>query len=432
MVVWKNFHGYIGWQTIVINPQHNPCRGGLICFSEAFPFSDSLVEFLRPNIYLKKLGVSKNIADDNHAVVLALLQFISLNIGISEPMASSQLLDEFNTIIKEKELSRFYNSKIYPYAKKFINGAVAIDELEIFYNKAYEDLEEGERIGQYLKKEIWKSDPPQAKLTRSDIFSGFYCPFCGTLVPALESSDGREACPICHRILCFPRTPDRKICRTCKRDFNIQKDSCLYCGLDKGSDDTISTETFDDDPFLSSDECNLDDLTPLKILPGFEKKTQAAQEKKDSKKISQTLQQVGKTQARPKIDRKTMEEIAVEGGIDDLNDLDLEALESETPSNFQVECSHRGDELHIDIKGARPGKWKFIVSIDEEGKNIIEEREYIGADMSLNYVIPLESKDAYDKIFVYVWVYQDNSQLYNQKVLLDNKGKGFLGKIWKK
>ena len=303
----KEFHGYLSWQTVLIETANNTCRSGVICFPETFPeIQDSLGEWLLPKIYQKMLANNKLTADDDYSVVLIILQLVSSNMGITEPCSPSEILNEFHNLLREREISRFYNSKIYPWVKKLLNGATTFQEIHHFCQDTYNEIDLGERLGENLERELSAVAVNQPKLTRARSFSGHYCPYCGTLVPSLESSKGGEACPVCRRVTCFPRIADRKICKTCHKDFEIQQDSCLECAINEApppsledkieaqidmADIPITEELDKQDPLLGTEEFDVDLFTPLKTLLEFEQQ------------VDEAIPDIKKTQSRPKMQR---------------------------------------------------------------------------------------------------------------------------------
>lgn len=75
---WKNFHGFISSQTVLIDHSKNTYHAGLMCFPQDF-IPAMYQDFLRPSLYLKKLTNNQLIADDQYALAIILLQMTALD-----------------------------------------------------------------------------------------------------------------------------------------------------------------------------------------------------------------------------------------------------------------------------------------------------------------------------------------------------------------
>ena len=445
----KEFHGYLSWQTVLIETANNACRSGIICFPDQFPvIQDSLSEWLLPKIYQKMLANKKLTADDDYSVVLIILQLVSLNMGITEPCSPSEILNEFHNLLREREISRFYNSKIYPWVKKLLNGATTFQEIYQYCQDTYQEIDLGERLGENLERELSAVAVNQPKLTRARTFSGHYCPYCGALIPSLEATKGCEACPVCRRTACFPRKPERKICKNCRKDFDVQQDSCLECAINETPppsleekieaqidmvDIAIGEELDDEDPLLGTEEFDVDLFTPLKTLLEFENQ------------IEEDIPGIRKTQVRAKMDRSKRRVIPDNSSEKDDSyssfkqksesgkQQTAKAKSDEFSDSSPIQCRQKGGDIVVQIDQARPARWQFIVALDDQGDKVIEKRETTTDEpKSLQYIIPLDEDELADKSTVYIRVYQDDQLLTNQKIVLSDQDKSFFGKIWKK
>ncbi len=411
---WKNFHGYISSQTMLVDKSFDFIRAGLICFPE-----ESLVEkyqdFLRPQVYLKKLANNQLIPDDQYALALLILQIMSLNHGIYEPLATTEILQKFIIFLKDKEIYRFFSFKLAPYIQKLLTGSVTIDEVHAFCQEMGREIESGLKREDLLKRSLQVTEGFSIKLSRSSLYQGFSCPYCGILAPRFSASQGMEACPVCKRQVFYPRSLDRKICPSCKNDFDLSKEFCSSCSSGEAS--SISSSNLEViEPILPVLEGTGEALNPLTILPGFEEIELPSEKQVFSSR--EDYREIKKTQAFARQDPEKKE---MTRGIP--------IMEKDFTS---MQCLSQGNNLMIEVKDANPGKWKLQISMDEKGESSLEERDYISVEKKdLRCGIAIDQKETADQPFLFVILYKEGEFLCSQKVLLDAKNKGILGKIWK-
>ncbi|NUM35150.1 MAG: hypothetical protein HUU50_11435 [Candidatus Brocadiae bacterium] len=411
---WKNFHGYISSQTMMIDKSSGSVRGGLICFPEE-SLLESHQEFLRPQIYLKKLANNQLIPDDQYALALLILQVMSLNQGIYEPLSTTEVLQKFVLFLKEKEIYRYFSFKLAPYIQKLLNGSVTIDEVHVCCQEMAKEIESGIKREEILTRALQVTDGFSIKLSRNSLYHGFSCPYCGVIAPRFPNSQGTEPCPVCKRCTVYARVLDRKICQSCKSDFDSSKEFCSNCS--SGEISSISSSSLEViEPLLPVLEGTGEAINPLTILPGFEE-IELPSEKQNFVAKEET-RSVGKTRAfaRQEPDKREMTKA-------------IPVMEKDFTS---MQCLCQGNNLMIEVKDANPGKWKLQIAMDEKGEKALEERDYISVEKKdLRCGIALDQKELSEQPFVFVLLYKEGEYVCNQKVLLDSKNKSILGKIWK-
>lgn len=427
---WKIFHGYINYNTVLLDctVSHDSYRSGLICFPDRFPIQEleNYADYFQPSVYLKKLGNQQLIADDSYALALILLQFLSLHVGVSEPMLSNEVISQFNHFIKDKPISRFFQTKILPYINKLLNGAITLEEVKSFVNTTNLELESAQQLGESLHKYLQNTKFVEPQLTRSNYYLQFRCPYCQSIILHPKQSNGTGICSVCFQNITFPRTPEAKVCRSCKHEFPVSSEYCDHCSpfADTTTEKSDKISVYEPvEIFGGSEEM----VNPLTTLPGFEGSIDDLTD--TFERSSGSSFQSSKTSSSGKADKKGFTVIDDSTEESNPNLLANSAISSALTST-NITALHSNGKLTIEVLKANPGRWKFEVLAEEKG-DLIVDGEYVCTEYkNFKYVIPLNDDDL--NTYIFVNIYLDNQSIACKRVVTDIKNKKLLGKIWKK
>ncbi|HPY75195.1 MAG: serine/threonine protein kinase [Planctomycetes bacterium] len=425
---WKNFHGYVNGNTILLDQtvSHNMFKSGLICFPERFPMEEmeSFPDYFQPSIYLKKLGNQQLIADDQYALAIAILQFICLDIGLTEPVFSNEVILQFQHYLNDLPISRFFQTKILSYIKKLIDGAVTFEEVLNFVQCTNWELESAKQLGEHLHKYLQQSPIILPKLTRTTYYLQFRCPYCQSVTFEQRQSTGIGTCPICFQNITFVRKPEQKICRTCKTEFPVENELCPECTPYSDVFPEKNQETMKVYEPLEIFEGSEEIVNPLTILEGFDN-SGSVEINDPIDMIDEDPQSIyNKTMVRPKIDRKQYRTFASFG--EEEKTIPVTAK----PGSFHISALHQNGKLTVEIVKAIAGRWNFEVANEEKGESLVEGEYVCTETKNIKYVIPLNDDEL--GTYIFLRVYLESKLMGTKKIIADNQNKTLLGKIWKK